>query len=93
MKLTRIVEHGMQHEADSYEFSYLGHDWSIKIPVMHNVPFKSYIDIGNTVFMLELYHHEGCVREYVGSTFDEEELADLMSSGIEKYVNDNPSET
>ena len=94
IKLLCIVECGLHHEADSFEFQYMDHKWSINIPHIQNISLPYYKDLGNSVFKLEVYHFSGCMRYLVGSTFEEDDLSDIMKSGVEKFVKDgDPNET
>ena len=93
IKLLEIVECGLHHVADSFEFRYMDHMWSINIPLIQNMSLQDYKDFGNSAFKLELYYHSGCTRYLVGSTFEEDDLSDIMKSGVEKFVKDgDPNE-
>lgn len=80
-------------EAAHVEFTYLDHRWQLKIPHIDGIKIKSYQYYGADVFKLKLTHKrdkDGCIWDYVGGTYEEDELKDIMSEGIEKYceVND-----
>lgn len=93
IELLDIVECGLHHEADSFEFRYMDHRWSINIPCIQNISLQYYKDLGNSVFKLEVYYHSGCMRYLVGSTFEEDDLSDIMKTGVEKFVKDgDPNE-
>lgn len=68
------------------EFSSHNHNWFLEIPHPDNVSLKEYQSRGRYAFMLMLSHRD---NEYcskcVGSTFEENELKDIMSAAIEKY--------
>lgn len=67
-------------------FTYLDHEWTLSIPRVERVGFKSYKTWGSRVFMLRLGYKSGCVDDFVGETFDEEKLSGIMKLGIEKFV-------
>lgn len=67
------------------EFSYLGHTWQLEVPTIKHISIKDYQDYGSSVFKLRLCHCKEHLIETIGSTFEEEELADIMQKGIEKY--------
>ena len=74
-------------QADGITFSSSGHKWQLTIPVVNNVQFRSYKDCGREVFMLTLKHYDcDVVISHVGSTFEEDELKDIMKKGIIKYA-------
>lgn len=68
------------------EFSSHNHNWFLKIPHPDKVSFKEYQARGRYAFMLMLSHEDSeCCSKCVGSTFEENELKDIMSAAIEKY--------
>lgn len=73
-------------EADIIRFTYLGHKWGLEIPNVSKVSLKSYKSYGENVFKLRVGHINGCSDEFVGNTFEEDDLKDIMQKGIEKYV-------
>ena len=74
-------------QADGITFSSSGHKWQLMIPVVNNVQFRSYKDFGREVFMLTIKHYDSdFVVSHVGSTFEEDELKDIMKKGIIKYA-------
>ena len=72
-------------QANDIEFSYLDHTWRLEIPTIKHVSIKDYQNYGSIVFKLRLCHCKEYLIETIGSTFEEEELADIMQKGIEKY--------
>lgn len=88
--ITGITTCGLRTEAHSVEFTYHNELWSLYIPMVKEVSIDSYMDIGNGVFKLSLYHHvdHGCCRKLIGSTFYENELPAMMKSGLEIYCKD-----
>ena len=62
------------------------HKWQLSIPVVYGVNFESFQHYGNSCFKLILHNADvDYVCEYVGSTFIEEDLKDIMAEGIKKY--------
>ena len=84
IEITSIIDVGWG-QANDIEFSYLGHTWRLEVPSIKHVSIKDYRNYGSIVFKLRLCHCEECLIETIGSTFEEEELADIMQKGIEKY--------
>ena len=76
-------------EATIINFAYLDHIWNLKIPNIEKISLKSYKQYGNIIFKLRIGHKNGCLDEFVGSTFEEDDLKDIMKKGIEKYVHPN----
>lgn len=72
-------------QANQIEFSYLDHTWRLEVPTIKHVSIKDYRNYGSIVFKLRLTHCKEYLMETIGSTFEEEELADIMQKGIEKY--------
>ena len=73
-------------EATIINFMYLDHIWNLKIPNIEKISLKSYKQYGNSIFKLRIGHKNGCLDEFVGSTFEEDDLKDIMKKGIERYV-------
>lgn len=73
-------------QANDIEFSYLDHTWRLEVPTIKRISIKNYQDYGSIVFKLRLCHCKECLIETIGSTFEENELADIMQKGIEKYL-------
>lgn len=73
-------------EANIIRFTYLGHKWNLEIPNIQKISLKSYKSYGESVFKLRVGHMNGCMDEFVGNTFEEDDLKDIMKKGIEKYV-------
>ena len=72
-------------QANDIEFNYLGHTWRLEVPTIKHTFIKDYQNYGNIVFKLRLCHCNELLIETIGSTFEEEELANIMQKGIEKY--------
>ena len=73
-------------QANDIEFSYLDHTWRLEVPSIKHVSIKDYQNYGSIVFKLRLCHCKEYLIETIGSTFEENELADIMQKGIEKYL-------
>ena len=75
-------------EAVIVNFSYLDHNWYLSIPFINNIKMRSYETYGAYCFKIQLsiYTSDYC-SENVGTTFEENELKDIMKLGIEKYCN------
>ena len=68
------------------EFSSHNHNWILEIPHPDKVSLKEYQSRGRYAFMLLLFHKDNeCYSKAVGSTFEEDELKDIMKDAIEKY--------
>ena len=68
------------------EFSSHNHNWVLEIPHPDKVSFKEYQARGRYAFMLLLSHKDSeYYSKVVGSTFEEDELKDIMKSAIKKY--------
>ena len=77
-------------QATDIQFEYKEHNWHLRIPHIKAIKLEEYRDYGGSVFKLSLKHND---IEYsrrwsqVGSTYEEDELRDIMALGIEKYCN------
>jgi len=77
-------------QATDIQFEYKEHNWYLRIPHIKAIKLEEYRDYGGSVFKLSLKHND---IEYsrrwsqVGSTYEEDELRDIMAQGIEKYCN------
>lgn len=86
-KIDNIIDYNYG-EAVFIEFSYLDHNWHLSIPFVNNIKMRSYEAYGAYCFKISLSIY---VTDYstdnVGSTFEENELKDILQLGIEKYCN------
>lgn len=75
-------------EAYEIRFSYLDHIWNLSIPIINNIKMDSYDTYGAYCFKLKLSFFESphCSIQ-VGTTFEENELKDILELGVEKYCN------
>lgn len=77
-------------QATYIQFEYKEHNWRLKIPHIKAIKLDAYKNYGSSVFKLALVHND---TEYsrswsqFGSTYEEDELKDIMTQGIEKYCN------
>lgn len=77
-------------QATDIQFEYKEHNWYLRIPHIKAIELEAYRDYGDSVFKLSLKHND---IEYsrrwsqVGSTYEEDELRNIMAQGIEKYCN------
>lgn len=77
-------------QATDIQFEYKEHNWYLRIPHIKAIKLEGYRDYGGSVFKLSLKHND---IEYsrrwsqVGSTYEEDELRNIMAQGIEKYCN------
>lgn len=68
------------------EFGYKEHMWRLHIPHINNLRLKEYQYYGSGLFKLALsYKDSACSWTQFGSTYEEDELKDIMVKGIEKY--------
>lgn len=75
-------------QATEIRFEYLGHNWELTIPHKDSIDLKAYRHYGAEAFKLKLLHSENsCIWEWVGATYEENELKDIMKKGVEKYCN------
>lgn len=85
IEITCIMNYNFGEAWDVY-FEAQGHKWELKIPIIKGVGLKSYQYYGDSCFKLKLGNcDKDHVCEYVGSTFKEEDLKDIMAEGIKKY--------
>lgn len=75
-------------EAYEIRFSYLDHVWDLSIPIVNNVKMDSYDRYGASCFKLRLSFFESphCSLQ-VGTTFEEDELKDILELAVEKCCN------
>lgn len=78
-------------QATEIEFKYKSHKWRISIPHIDKIDLKAFKYCGNEAFKLKITHNDirySCSWSYVGSTYEEDALKDIMQKGIEKYCGD-----
>lgn len=89
MNDVKFIEYAFGQATD-IQFEYKEHNWYLRIPHIKTIKLEEYRDYGGSVFKLSLKHND---IEYsrrwsqVGSTYEEDELRDIMALGIEKYCN------
>ena len=85
MKINEICDYNYG-EGNHIYFTSHNHGWELEIPIVKNVQLRSYQYNGASCFKLVLLHQdsEHCFSS-VGSTFEENELANFMAQGIAKY--------
>ena len=84
-KIINIFDYNF-NQGKYVEFSSHNHNWFLEIPHPDKVSFKEYQARGRYAFMLMLSHKDSeYCSKCVGSTFEENELKDIMSAAIEKY--------
>lgn len=84
-EITSILDYNYR-QGKHIEFSSHGHNWILEVPWVSNVTLKSYQYTGKYVFMLMISHIDSTWHStVVGSTFEEDELKDIMKDAIEKY--------
>lgn len=67
-------------------FTYKNNKWQLEIPLVDKIGLRSYKSYGASVFKLRLLHKDSsCCWSCVGSTFEEDELKNIMTIGIEKW--------
>ena len=77
-------------QATNIQFEYKEHNWYLEIPHIKAIKLDEYRNYGSNVFKLALVHND---TEYssnwvqFGSTYEEDNLKDIMAQGIEKYCN------
>ena len=77
-------------QATDIQFEYKEHNWCLKIPHIKAIKLDAYKNYGGSVFKLALVHNDtecSCSWSQFGSTYEEDELRDIMTQGIEKYCN------
>lgn len=88
MEIESIYDWNFKEGARIY-FASHDREWVLEIPYVKGVKFKSFQMMGESCFKLAL-----CVKtgehssRVIGSTFEEDELKDIMQKGIEGYCND-----
>lgn len=84
-KIINIFDYNF-NQGKHIEFSSHNHDWILEIPHPDKVSFKEYQSHGKYAFMLLLFHKDSeCYSRAVGSTFEEDELKDIMKNALDKY--------
>lgn len=85
LAITKFIDYNFG-SAWEIVFDSHNHSWMLKIPVVNQVSIKDYRYYGEFAFKLTLYHNDdGCSSSCIRSTFEEEELKDIMAEGIKKY--------
>lgn len=77
-------------QATNIQFEYKEHNWYLEIPHINAIKLDAYRNYGGSVFKLALVHNDtehSCSWSQFGSTYEEDELRDIMTQGIEKYCN------
>lgn len=79
-------------QATNIQFEYKEHNWCLEIPNIKAIKLDAYKNYGSSVFKLTLIHKDNdteysCSWSQFGSTYEEDELKDIMTQGIEKYCN------
>lgn len=75
-------------QATNIQFEYKEHNWYLEIPHIKAIKLDAYKNYGGSVFKLALVHNDTeCSWSQFGSTYEEDELRDIMTQGIEKYCN------
>lgn len=77
-------------QATDIQFEYKEHNWRLEIPHIQAIKLDAYRNYGGSVFKLSLVHNDiecSCSWSQFGSTYEEDELKDIMVQGIEKYCN------
>ena len=77
-------------QATNIQFEYKEHNWYLEIPHIKAIKLNAYKNYGGSVFKLALVHNDiehSCSWSQFGSTYEEDELKDIMAQGIEKYCN------
>lgn len=73
-------------EATIIQFTYCGKEWELSIPHVKTMNIKSYQRYGADVFKLKISVQDSSVSwNRVGSTYEEDELKQIMLDGIKKY--------
>ena len=90
IEITEFSILGYGHTADIIYFTCKGHKFVLQIPIIQNVSFKDYQDESDYVFKIRLHSNEKeCIHEFVGATFEEDELKDILN----KYLKQLNKET
>ena len=77
-------------QATNIRFEYKEHNWYLEIPHIKAIKLDAYKNYGDVIFKLALVHNDiecSCSWSQFGSTYEEDELKDIMTQGIEKYCN------
>ena len=77
-------------QATYIQFEYKEHNWRLEIPHIKAIKLDAYKNYGGSVFKLALVHNDiECSSSWsqFGSTYEEDELRDIMAQGIERYSN------
>ena len=77
-------------QATDIQFEYKEHNWRLEIPNIKAIRLDTYKNYGSSVFKLTLAHKDteySCIWTQFGSTYEEDELRDIMTQGIKKYCN------
>ena len=79
--ITKIINFNYG-EAWEVEFTLQNNKWRIRIPIINNISLRSYQHYGHDCFKLKLWMlDEYDTLHWVGSTFDENELKDMINKG------------
>lgn len=87
MSDVKFIEY-LYGDSTTIQFIYKSHRWGLFVPHINNIRLKTYQSLGSSAFKLSLSHSkldDACIWNCVGSTYDEEELKNIMASGVEKY--------
>lgn len=85
IKITEFIMCGYEHSGDAIYFECDGHKFSLEVPVLRNIPLADYIRCGAEVFKLSLHNHDqSCISEWMGATFFEEDLQDMLQAYFDK---------
>lgn len=85
IQLESIIDYNY---GDAWEFVFRakGRKWLLRVPIVQHIGLKSFQYEGENCFKLRLSCYESDhVTSLVGSTFEEDDLADIMEEGIKKY--------
>ena len=77
-------------QATHIQFEYKEPNWYLELPHINAIKLDAYRNYGGSVFKLALVHNDtehSCSWSQFGSTYEEDELRDIMTQGIEKYCN------
>lgn len=84
--ITQIMDYNWG-EAKCIYFTSHDHTWELFIPTIDGIKMKTYQNYGVDCFKLKLLHEDSkSYYSWVGNTFEEEKLKDIMQSGIDKWV-------
>lgn len=83
--IDKIISYGYNTEGYEYVFMHNNKKFYIYIPVVTNVPLKSYQYDGAYAFSISLHVHEdSCSSSVIGSTLFMDEVADIWKKYLEK---------